>query len=237
MRPVIVRELELRRHGLELIHYDPGLFLPFPDGSHLCLWADHEKTAREIARFSRKDAEAYEHVEALFARIARFLTPMLDRPPPDPGSSHPRDLFGMLALAARARGLARRDLYQLLRLLQLSASDFLDEHFESEQVKAALGLFSIIGTYGGPRTPGTAYVLLHHVMGTAEEVGATAWGYVRGGMGMVSEALAAAARERGAEIRTGAPVGRILVERGRAVGVALESGEEIRSRLVLSNAD
>jgi phytoene dehydrogenase-like protein len=237
MRPVIVRELELRRHGLEVIAYDPGLFLPFPDGRHLCLWADHARTAAEIARFSRKDAEAYERVEALFTRIARFLTPMLDRPPPDPGSTRPRDLLGMLTLAARARGLGRRDLYQLLRLLQLSAADFLDEHFESEQVKAALGLFSIIGTYGGPRTPGTAYVLLHHVMGTAETVGATAWGYVRGGMGSVGEALAAAARERGAEIRTEACVERILVEDGRAVGVALSSGEEIRSPLVLSNAD
>ena len=238
MRPVIVRELELRRHGLEVIAYDPSLFLPFPDGRHLCLWADHARTLAEIAKFSKRDAEAWERVEALFTRLARFLEPMLDRPPPDPGSNQPRDLFGMLSLAARARGLARRDLYQLVRLLQLSASDFLDEHFESEQVKAALGLFSIIGTYGGPRTPGTAYVLLHHVMGTAAgTAGASVWGFVRGGMGMVGEAIAAAARERGAEIRTESEVSRVLVSGGRVTGVALASGEEIHAPLVLSNAD
>jgi phytoene dehydrogenase-like protein len=237
MRPVVVRELELRRHGLEVIAYDPSLFLPFPDGRHLCLWSERERTLQEIARFSRKDVAAYERVEALFLRLARFLEPLLDQPPPDPGSRRPRDLFGMLGLAARASGLARRDLYQLIRLLQLSAKDFLDEHFESEQVKAALGVFSIIGTYGGPRTPGTAYVLLHHVMGTAETVGASVWGFVRGGMGMVGEAIAAAARERGALIRTDAEVLRILCRDGRVSGVALASGEEIHAPLVLSNAD
>jgi phytoene dehydrogenase-like protein len=238
MRPVVVRELELERHGLEVIAYDPSLFLPFPDGRHLCLWADHERTLAEIAKFSKRDAEAWTRVEAMFTRLAHFIEPMLDQPPPDPGSRRPRDLFGMLALAARARGLARRDLYQLVRLMQLSASDFLDEHFESEQVKVALGLFSIIGTQGGPRTPGTAYVLLHHVMGTATQTaGASVWGFVRGGMGMVGEAIAAAARERGAEIRTGSEVARVLVRDGRVTGVALSSGEEIHARLVLSNAD
>jgi phytoene dehydrogenase-like protein len=237
MRPAIVRELELRRHGLEVIAYDPSLFLPFPDGRYLCLWSDPARTLAEIARFSKRDAEAYERMEALFVRLARFLAPMLDRPPPDPGSRRPRDLAGLFALAARAAGLARRDLYQLLRLFQLSAKDFLDEHFESEEVKAALGVFSIIGTYGGPRTPGTAYVLLHHVMGTADTVGASVWGYVRGGMGMVAEAIARAARERGAEIRTEAEVARILCRERRAQGVVLASGEEIRAPLVLSNAD
>jgi phytoene dehydrogenase-like protein len=238
MRPAIVRELELQRHGLRVIPYDPSLFLPFPDGRHLCLWADHARTLEEIAKFSKKDAAAYERVEALFTRIARFIEPMLDRPPPDPHSSRPGDLVGLLTLAARARGLDRRDLYQLIRLLQISAQDFLDEHFESEQVKVALGLFSIIGTYGGPRTPGTAYVLLHHVMGTASDTpGASVWGYVRGGMGGVSDAIAAAAREAGARIRTDAEVLRILARNGRVEGVALASGEEIRAPLVLSNAD
>jgi phytoene dehydrogenase-like protein len=238
MRPTIVRELELARHGLEVIAYDPSLFVPFPDGRYICLWADHARTLEEIAKFSKKDAEAWDRVEALFTRLARFLEPMLDRPPPDPGSNRPRDLFGMLSLAARARGLPRRDLYQLARLLQLSAADFLDEHFESEQVKAALGLFSIIGTYGGPRTPGTAYVLLHHVMGTASDTaGASVWGYVRGGMGRVSEAIAAAAREAGVEIRLEAPVARVLCRDGRVTGVALESGDELQAPLVLSNAD
>jgi phytoene dehydrogenase-like protein len=237
LRPAIVRDLELRRHGFELLPFDPGIFIPFPDGRSLCMWNDHRKALAEIARFSKKDAVEYERVEALFLRLARFIVPMLDAPPPDPGSSHPRDLLGMLTLAARARGLARRDLYELIRLLQVSAADFLDEHFESDAVKAALGAFCIIGTYGGPRTPGTAYVLLHHLMGAAETVGAAAWGFVRGGMGMVSQALAAAAREKGAEIRTGAEVSRVLVRDGRAYGVALASGEEIQAAAVLSNAD
>ena len=237
LRPAVVRDLELVRHGFELLPFDPAIFIPFADGRSICLWADHERTLRDIAKFSAKDARAYEHVEALFLRLARFIVPMLDQPPPDPGSSRPRDLIGMLTLAARARGLARRDLYQLIRIMQISAADFLDEHFESDAIKSALGAFCIIGTYGGPRTPGTAYVLLHHLMGAADTVGAAAWGFVRGGMGMVSEAMAGAAREAGAEIRTGATVERILVRNGRAYGVALSSGEEIQAETVLSNAD
>jgi len=237
MRPVIVRELELKRHGYDLIGFDPGMFIPFPDGRHICLWADHDRTLQEIAKFSNKDAKAYDEVIGLFTRLARFIEPMLDQPPPDPTSNRPRDLIAMLTLAAKARGLARRDLYQLIRLMQISAADFLDERFESEAIKCALGAFSIIGTYGGPRTPGTAYVLLHHVMGTSETVGAAAWGFVRGGMGGLSNAIASAAREQGAEIRTDAEVGRILVNDGRARGVALKNGEEIEASLVVSNAD
>jgi len=237
MRPAVLRDLELGRHGFELLPFDPSIFIPLPDGRYICLWADHERTLREIAKFSPKDAKAYEHFENLFLRLARFIVPMLDQPPPDPGSSRPRDLIGMLTLAARAKGLPRRDLYQLIRLMQLSAADLLDEHFESEAIKAALGAFCIIGTYGGPRTPGTAYVLLHHLMGAAETVGAAAWGFVRGGMGMVSEAIASAAREKGAEIRTDAEVERILVNDGRARGVALRNGEQIEASVVLSNAD
>ena len=237
LRPAIVRELELVRHGFELIPFDPAICIPLPDGRSIRLWADHERTLKEIAAFSPKDARAYEQFESLFLRLARFVVPTLDAPPPDPGSSRPRDLLGMLTLAARAKGLPRRDLYALLRIMQMSAADVLDEYFETDAIKAALGAFCIIGTYGGPRTPGTAYVLLHHLMGAADTVGAAAWGFVRGGMGMVSNALAAAARQAGAEIRTGAEVERILVRNGRAYGVALRSGEEIEAMVVLSNAD
>jgi phytoene dehydrogenase-like protein len=237
LRPQIIRDLDLARHGFELLRYDPAIFVPLEDGRSLALWQDGGRTLEEIRKFSLRDARAYEEVEGLFHRIARFVTPLLDEIPPDLTSLHPGDLWGALRLAARAHGIPRADLRALMRLMLMSAQDFLDERFESEPLKSAFGAFAVIGAAAGPRTPGTAYVLLHHVIGGTDSHGEGSWGFVRGGMGAVTRALARAAAERGTELRTGAPVARIRVGDGRAAGVTLESGEEIDAAAVISNAD
>ena len=237
LRPRIIRELALERHGFELLRYDPAIFVPLEDGRSLALWQDAHRTREEIRKFSEKDVRAYEEVEGLFHRVARFVTPLLDEIPPDPAALEPRNLWRLLSLAGRARGLGRRDLHALLRLMSSSAQDFLDEHFESEPLKSAFGAFAVIGAAAGPRTPGTAYVLLHHVIGGTDSHGEGSWGFVRGGMGTVTRALAEVARGRGVRVRTGAPVERIRVRDGRALGVRLASGEEIDAPVVISNAD
>jgi phytoene dehydrogenase-like protein len=232
----IVRELELKRFGYHVEPKEPPFFSPFPDGRHLFMWQDPEQTRQEVAKFSRRDAARFaayeEHVERL-AIVAESL--LLETPPAFP----PVSLFEIgdyLKLAARMRGLPAKDIYALVRIFTQSAADFLDDWFESPEVKVTLATDGVIGANGGPRSPGTAYVLLHHCMGG---VGGRrgVWGFVRGGMGMISEAIAASARSRGARVRTGATVERVLVETGRAVGVALTGGEEIRARTVVSNLD
>lgn len=233
----IVRELELARFGYHVEPKDPPFFSPFPDGRHLFMWQDAARTHAEIAKFSRRDAARFsayeEHVERL-AAVAESL--LLETPPPFPPASL-WELGDYVKLAGRLRGLPARDVYGLVRIFTQSASDFLDDWFESPEVKVTLATDGVIGANGGPRSPGTAYVLLHHCMGG---VGGRrgVWGFVRGGMGMVSEAIAASAKSRGAEVRLNAAVERVLVENGRAVGVVLAStGEELRAPLVISNLD
>ncbi|MEE8386070.1 MAG: NAD(P)/FAD-dependent oxidoreductase [Dehalococcoidia bacterium] len=237
LRPQIVQDLELGHHGFELLRYDPAIFVPLEDGRSLAIWQDPERTREEIKKFSSRDARRYEEVEKLFHRMARFVTPLLDEIPPNIGSLHPNDLLGILRIATRSRRLERKDLHALTRLMLQSAQDFLDENFESEALKAAFGAFSVIGAAAGPRTPGTAYVLLHHVIGGTDSHGEGSWGFVRGGMGTITQALARVATKRGVEIRTSAPVGRIRLNGGRVLGVALESGEVIDAPVVASNAD
>ncbi|MCC6857525.1 MAG: NAD(P)/FAD-dependent oxidoreductase [Bryobacterales bacterium] len=232
----IVRELELERFGYRVDAKDPAFFSPYPDGRYLFMWQDRKRTLEEIARFSRRDAEVYpeyeEHLERL-ARVVEWL--LLTTPPPFPPHGV-GDYLEWLKPAARVARLAGKDLVALVRIFTQSAADFLDEWFESPEVKVTLATDGVIGANGGPRSPGTAYILLHHTMGgVAGHRGL--WGFVRGGMGTVSEALAASARSRGAAIRVNAPVERILVRGGRARGVVLADGEEIRARTVVSNLD
>ncbi len=236
LSPRIVAELELPRFGYAVDPKDPSFFSPFPDGRCLFFWQDRNKTLEEIARFSRRDAERFPAYEAMLERIARFLeTLLLSRPPNFPPVGF-GDYVEYLKLLGKLRGLARRDLVALVKFFTQSAADLLDEWFESDQLKATLATDAVIGANGGPRSPGTAYVLLHHSMGG---VGGKRglWGFVRGGMGAVAEAIAASARRRGAVIRTAAAVRRILVRDGAADGVVLDSGEEIRARIVASNLD
>ena len=235
LRPEIIRELDLARHGLEILPLD-GTFTPMPSGDYLWRVNDHAKTRREIARHSKLDAEAYDEYGRAMVEMARFVKPILNMTPPDPMSLNPRDLGRLLFLGRRFRALADQDRVNQLQLMTMSAADFLDQWFETDALKATMSASGVIGTFLGVRSPGTAYVLLHHYMGEID--GAfRSWGFSRGGTGAISNAIAGAAREAGADIRTDAPVARILTREGRATGVALANGDELAADMVLSSVD
>jgi phytoene dehydrogenase-like protein len=234
LRPEIIRELELPRHGLHILPLD-GTFTPL-DGDYLWRTDDHAHTMRELRRWSTTDAEAYAEYGLLMVEMARFVKPVLGLVPVDPLRPDPRDAAGLGSLVAAFAKLPRRQQAAFVQLMTMSAADFLDRWFETQPLKATMSASGIIGTFLGVRSPGTAYVLLHHYMGEID--GAfRAWGIPRGGTGAVSEAIAEAARSFGAEIRTQAPVARIRVRDRRAVGVALESGEEVDADIVLASTD
>ena len=235
LRPRIVAELELKRHGLEFLRRDPSSFTPFPDGRSLLLGADSALNQREIAKFSARDAEMFPRYEQQLARIADFIEPTLEMTPPDPWSGRPRDLYRLAQLAWRFAKLGR-DGPRAVEILLGAARDLLDRWFESEQLKATLATDAVIGAFAAPSMPGTAYVLFHHVMGECDGARGV-WCYVRGGMGGITQALASAARAAGAEIRVSAPVSRIRVRDARACGVVLDDGTEIAAACVASNAD
>jgi phytoene dehydrogenase-like protein len=235
LRPEIIRDLDLPRHGLEILPLD-GTFTPMPNGDYLWRVNDHGKTRREIARHSKLDAEAYEEFGKAMQAMCRFVKPILGMVPPDPSTLNPRELMKLLFIGKRFQGLTSDDKYNQVQLMTMSAVDFLDQWFESDVLKATMSASGIIGTFLGVRSPGTAYVLLHHYMGEID--GAfRSWGFARGGTGAISNAIAEAAREAGAEIRTEAPIAKIIVKNGRAVGVALQSGEEIYGEVVSSSVD
>jgi phytoene dehydrogenase-like protein len=236
MQERIVRELDLPRHGYQVDAKDPAFFSAFPDGRHFFMWQDRTKTLAEIAKFSRHDAKVYPAYEDQLERISQVVESLLLTTPPQFPPAGIGDFIDYLKLAARMRGLSSKDTVALVKIFTQSAADLLDEWFESEQVKVTLATDGVIGANGGPRSPGTAYILLHHCMGgVAGHRGL--WGFVRGGMGTVSEAIAGAARASGTTIRTNATVAQVLVRGGRAKGVVLESGEEIESSTVASNLD
>lgn len=236
LRPELVRELELARHGYEVLPRQPSSFTPFPDGRFLLMGADPVLNRRELAKFSVRDAERFPAYEAMLERVARALEPMLAEPAADPFAGGGRNLWSLARDAWRLRRLGPHDGPAAVELLAAPARAILDRWFESDEVKATLATDAIIGAMASPATPGTAYVLFHHVMGEAGGARGV-WGYVRGGMGALSDALAGAAREAGAQLRTSAPVARILVADGRAQGVVLADGTELRARRVVSNAD
>ncbi len=235
LRPEIIRELDLPRHGMEVLPLD-GTFTPMPNGDYLWRVNDHAKTRREIARHSRLDAEAYEEYGKAMVEMGRFVKPMLGMRAPDPASLNLHGLKDLLSIARRFQGLPMEDKYNQVQLMTMSAAGFLDQWFETDVLKATMAASGIIGTFLGVRSPGTAYVLLHHYMGEID--GAfRSWGLVRGGTGAISNAIAAAAREAGAEIRTEAPIAKIIVQNGEATGVALENGGEFRAKVVSSSVD
>ena len=235
LRPEVIRDLELPKYDLEIIPLD-STFTPLPDGNYLFRCGDHARTRREIARHSVTDAEAYEIYGQLMVQMAMAVKPLLGMVPPEPTSWSPRELRGLAAVQKHFRGLGEKLLYDLAKLMTMSSADFLDQWFETEVLKATMSASGIIGTFMGPRSPGTAYVLLHHYMGEID--GAfRSWGFARGGMGTISRVIAEAARHYGAEIRTQAAVDQVLVKNGRACGVALASGEEIHAKVVVSGVD
>jgi phytoene dehydrogenase-like protein len=235
LRPEVIRELGLTNYDLEIIPLD-STFTPMPNGDYLFRCGDHARTRREIARHSATDADAYEQYSQLMAQMAMAVKPLLGVVPPKPTSWNPRDLFGLVSVGNHFRHLGETLFYCLAKLMTMSSADFLNEWFETEVLKATMSASGIIGTFMGPRSPGTAYVLLHHYMGELD--GAfRSWGFARGGMGTISRVIADAARHFGAEIRTEAPVDRVLVKNGRVYGIALGSGEEISAQIIVSSVD
>ena len=235
LRPEIIRDLELKRHGFQMLPRNPSSFTPFPDGRSLLLGPDKALTHREVSKFSAKDADALPKYEAMLERVADFLEPTLVQTPPNPWSLRPGNLVQLAKLGLAFLKLGH-DGQKAVEILTGAATPILDRWFESEQLKVTLATDAIIGAMASPSMPGTAYVLFHHVMGECDGARGV-WGYVRGGMGGISNAIAAAAREKGAEIRTNAEVAKILVKDGAVRGVALADGTEILAPRVASGVD
>lgn len=235
LRPKIIRDLDLKSHGFEMLPRSPSSFTPFPDGRSLLMGPDKELTHREISKFSTKDAAAYPKYEEMLTRVADFLEPLLEQTPPNLFGGL-GDLWNLGRLGMKFRSLGAATATEAIEILTGAATPILDRWFESDQLKATIATDAVIGAFAPPSHPGTAYVLFHHVMGECNGVRGV-WGYVRGGMGMISQALASAAKKYGAEIRTHAEVARIMTRNGQVTGVALANGTEYTARCVASCAD
>jgi phytoene dehydrogenase-like protein len=234
MPPGIIRDLDLERHGYKVFPMGP-YYQAWPDGRSLKLYADDaRRNHEEISRFSRRDADAMPRWDAWLAGLAAVLGPLLMESPPKLGSRRWSDLRDLLRLAWRHRGLDVRTVGDATRLMTMSITDLLDDWFESEQVKAGLAINGVIGTWAGPDSPGTAYVMAHHSIGDVGDGHLGNWGFPEGGMGAVADAIRRAAEELGATVRTRAPVARVLVSGGRVTGVALRGGEELSAPVVVT---
>jgi phytoene dehydrogenase-like protein len=235
MPPSIISDLDLARHGYKVYPMGP-YYQAFPEGGSIKLYADDaQRNYQEVSKWSRKDAEAMPRWDAWLEGLADVLGPLLLTVPPKLGSRRPGDLAETLRLAWRQRGLSVRTVADVTRLMTMSIADLLDDWFESPQVKGALAVNGVIGTWAGPYEPGTAYVMAHHSIGDIGDGHLGNWGFQEGGMGAVADAIGSAAREEGATVRTGARVARVLLEGGRAAGVVLDNGEEIRAGVVVTS--
>jgi len=235
LRPEIIRDLDLPRHGLQILPLESTV-TPLDNGDYLGSWSDPDESRRELSRHSPRDAEAMIQFGRLMQHMALAVKPILGMVPPDPASLSPSDLGGLLKLGSHFRSLGAERFHALFKLMTMSSADYLDEWFDFDPLKATKSASGIIGTFLGPRSPGSAYVLLHHYMGEID--GAfRAWGFQKGGTGAISNSIASAARAFGADIRTDAGVEKVIVKDGRATGVALSSGEEIAASLVVSCLD
>ena len=235
LRPDIVRDLQLSRHGLTVLPLESTL-TPLINGDYLYRDGDHYRSLRDIARHSERDAGAYDEYGRNMYFMAKAVKYILSMVPPDPTTLNPKDWLSLLDMARHFLNLGEEQLFLLAKLMTMSAADFLDQWFESDPLKGTMSASGIIGTYLGPRSPGTAYVLLHHYMGEID--GAfRAWGFAKGGTGGIADAIARSAEALGAEIRCNAPVAQVIVKNGRAVGVALENGDEIYADAIASSLD
>ena len=235
LRPEIYRALDLARFGLQVVPYGGGLTF-MRNGDYFGNYADHDRQHREMQRHSRRDADAYERYSTDVIRQTRLIRPFLMRTPPDPTSFKPRDVMELIHMVKAFYDLGEEVLLDTIRFWTMSIGDFLDEYFESDVIKAHFAGSGIIGTALGVYSPGTAYVLLHHYMGDVDgTIGA--WGFARGGMGAIADAIAASFQAAGGEIKTDADVANIIVRDGRAMGVALANGDEYHADIVVSNLD
>ena len=235
LRPEIIRDLDLPRYGLQILPLESTV-TPMENGDYLGSWADPDESRRELRRHSPRDAEAIVQFGHLMHHMAMAVKPILGMLPPGPASLAPSDLAGMLKLGRHMRSLGADRFHALFKLMTMSSADYLAEWFEFDPLKATKSASGIIGTFLGPRSPGTAYVLLHHYMGEID--GAfRAWGFQKGGTGAISESIGRAAQALGAEIRTDVDVEQVMVRNGTVTGVALRSGEEIQAPIVVSSLD
>jgi phytoene dehydrogenase-like protein len=237
LRPEIIRDLRLGEFGLRMVPCDPSIQVAFPDGRVVPWWAERERAVGEFKKFSARDAHTFVRVDDRLKKLARYLQPFFLEPPPEIHTSNLQGWLDLFRVGKRFRGISRDDVGELIALLTGSLGEFLDRNYESDVIKTLFLANSVYGKHGGPYQPGTAIGLLFHLLsGGAEEVQGF-YGHVMGGMGAITQAMAQSARSLGAEIRTSVPVAQIDVHRGRARGVVLEDGTEIRASIVLSNAD
>jgi phytoene dehydrogenase-like protein len=237
LRPEVIRDLELGSHGLRMVPCDPALQVPFPDGDVVPWWADRDRTVAELRRLSARDAATFVQVDDQLKKLARYLQPFFLEPPPDVHATGAEGLLELLRLARRFHSITGPEIAQMVSFMTGSLGDFLDRNYESEKVKTLFLANNVYGKHGGPYQPGTALGLLFHLLSGGEHDLQGFFGHVMGGMGSITQALAAAGRRLGVEIQTSKPVARIDVQDGRARGVVLEDGTRIEARTVLSNAD
>jgi phytoene dehydrogenase-like protein len=237
LRPEVVSELRLADHGLRMIPCDPVIQVPFPDGQVVPWWVDRERAKQEFSKISEKDAARFEQVDDQLKSLARYLQPFFMEPPPEIDTSTMSGWADIFRVGKRFRGISKLEIAQLISFLIGSLGEFLDRNYESEKMKTLFLANNVYGKHGGPYQPGTAIGLLFHLLSGGEHALQGFYGHVMGGMGSITQALAAAARKLGAEILTSAPVAHIDVRNGRARSVVMEDGSEIRAHMVLSNAD
>jgi phytoene dehydrogenase-like protein len=237
LRPEVIRELRLGEYGLRMVPCDPGLQVPFPDGQVVPWWANRERAVAEFRKISPKDAERFVQVDDQLKKLALYLQPFFMEPPPEVDTRSLQGWSDLLSVGKRFRGITNVEVAQLVAFLTGSLGEFLDKNYESEKMKTMFLANNVYGKHGGPYQPGTAIGLLFHLLSGGEHELQGFYGHVMGGMGSITQALAASAKNLGAEIRTSAAVARIDSQDGRAVGVTLEDGTEIRAKVVLSNAD
>ena len=237
LRPEVISDLRLADHGLRMIPCDPAIQVPFPDGHVVPWWADRERAKAEFKKISVKDAETFVQVDDQLKKLARYLQPFFMEPPPEIDTRSMRGWTDLFRAGKKFRGISSDEVSQLISFLTGSLGEFLDHNYESEKMKTMFLANNVYGKHGGPYQPGTAIGLLFHLLSGGEHELQGFYGHVMGGMGSITQALAASGRKLGVEIRTSASVAQIDVRDGRARGVVLEDGTEIRARIVLSNAD
>jgi phytoene dehydrogenase-like protein len=237
LRPEVIAELRLADHGLRMIPCDPAIQVPFPDGHVVPWWVDRERAKAEFGKISAKDAARFVEVDDQLKKLARYLQPFFLEPPPEIDMRTVGGWGDLFRVGKRFRGISSAEIAQLISFLTGSLGEFLDHNYESEKMKTMFLANNVYGKHGGPYQPGTAIGLLFHLLSGGEHELQGFYGHVMGGMGSITQALAAAGKKLGVEIRTSAPVAQIEVRNGRAYSVVLEDGSEVRGRMILSNAD
>jgi phytoene dehydrogenase-like protein len=237
LRPEVISDLRLTEYGLRMVPCDPAIQVPFPDGHVVPWWADRERAKAEFKKISAKDAETFIQVDDRLKKLARYLQPFFMEPPPEIDTRSMRGWSDLFRVGKKFRGISSDEVSQLISFLTGSLGEFLDHNYESEKMKTMFLANNVYGKHGGPYQPGTAIGLLFHLLSGGEHELQGFYGHVMGGMGAITQALAASGQKMGVEIQTSAPVAQIDVRDGRARGVVLEDGTEIRARIVLSNAD